>query len=206
MKIKSGASLLSIVLLFVLNNSVDAWHSFYWPRLVVGGQVGYFRISLDEFKNLYSSKWDGIYSGQINVRIFRSNYLTVQCENYKNDNARTGFNDGESPVWQEKFYNIGVRWYSDVSRKWNFFSGLGLTFAEIKEKSGLSVFANQPDQKSTQDGQGFFLELGADYTFFPHVAFVLECEITSVGAGGGPAIIGQSFGGFAFQLGLDFYL
>jgi hypothetical protein len=95
--------------------------------------------------------------------------------------------------------------YRDVSRKWNFYSGLGLTFAEIKEKPNLSVFPNNISIKFTRDGQGFFLELGADYVFLPHLAFLMEIEITSVGEGGSPAIAGQSLGGFAFQVGMDFY-
>jgi hypothetical protein len=198
-----------IVLLFLINliftNPVKAWHSFSLPRVVAGGGAGFFRASLDNINNLYTSKWDGIYTGHANFRLYRLTYLTLQYAKYKNENGKQQNDISGNPIWEETFYNVGVRWYSESFRKWNFYTTLGMTFTKIQEQPGLSVFPNSNENSDSKNGRGFFLEIGADYTIFPHAALFWEIEISSVGEGGVPAIVGHSLGGFAFQAGLNFY-
>jgi len=206
MRKKIVSMFLLLFVIFFIQNSAYAWHSFSLPRVIAGGGVGYFRISLGDFNSLYTSKWDGIYTGHANIRFYGANYLTVQYAKYKNDNAKQENDNSGIPVWEETFYNIGIRWYSESSRRWNFFTALGFTFTKIKEQSGLSVLSNSNENSDSKDGRGFFLEAGANYTIFPHAALFMEIEVSSVGQGGTPAIAKHSLGGFAFQVGLDFYL
>jgi len=205
MKNKFTILIFSLLIIFFVTNPVKAWHSFSLPRVIAGGGGGYFRFSLDDFNNLYTSKWDGIYTGHANFRFYRSNYLTLQYAKYRNENAKQENMNSGSPLWEETFYNVGVRWYNENSRKWNFYYTLGLTFTKLKERPGLSVFPNSNENSDSKDGRGFFLEIGADYTIFPHAAFFIEMEISSIGQGGVPAIARHSLGGFAFQAGLDLY-
>ncbi len=205
MKNKLAVALLMILFTFLFTNTVSAWQSYFLPRVIAGGGAGYFRISLDNCNNLFRSKWSGIYSGHVNLRFYRSNYLTIQYEKYRNDNAKEEFKTPISPLFEETFYNVGVRWYSEPTRKWNFYTSLGLTFTKIIEKPGLSVFPNSETNSNKKDGRGFFAEFGADYSIFPHAAFFMEIEASSVGEGGMPGFVGQSLGGFAFQAGIDFH-
>ncbi|MDW7681889.1 MAG: hypothetical protein SCK70_15105, partial [bacterium] len=102
-----------------------------------------------------------------------------------------------------EFINFGVRWYSDTAGKWNFYTGLGLTLITVEEQAGLSLFVNSSsDQKK---GRGFFLELGTNFQFLPHLAWLVELEMTSAGEGGMPGFVGHSIGGYTFQTGLEFY-
>jgi hypothetical protein len=205
MKSKIKVIVFLFLIILISTNPVKAWHSFSLPRIIAGGGAGFFRISLDNFNNLYTSKWGGIYSGHANLRFYRSNYLSIQYEKYKNDKANEEITSPINPVWEETFYNVGVRWYSETTRKWNFYTTIGLTFTKIKEQAGTSLFPESNESSDNKDGRGFFAEFGANYTIFPHAAFFIEMEVSSVGEGGVPAIAKHSVGGFAFQAGLDFY-
>jgi len=205
MKNKLGFIVLILLIILFSTNPLKAWHSFSLPRVIAGGGAGFFRISLDAFDHLYTSKWDGIYTGHANFRFYRLNYLTLQYAKYRNEKAKQENLTSNSPLWEEMFYNIGVRWYTESYRKWNFYTTLGLTFTKIEEKPGLSVFPNSNENSGSKDGRGFFLEIGTNYTILPHASLFMEIEISSVGEGGIPAIVGHSLGGFAFQTGLDIY-
>jgi len=191
----------------LLIRTAFAWDTFLLPKAVAGASAGYFRISLDDFNKIYASRWNYIYGAHVNVRVYRSYYLTLQYEKYKTDKMKQGmeFSSGNegAPVWDEQFINVGIRMYSSSVSRWNFYSGLGLTFITVKEKLGWSVFENDPSTK--RRGDGFFFELGADYIILPHVALFAEFEITSAGEGGTPGFVGYSLGGYAFQIGIDFY-
>ena len=110
--------LLIMLLIFVVGD-VSAWTTYSLPKVIAGGSVGYFRISLDNFDRIYKSRWDNIYAAHANIRFYRSNYLTVQMENYENGNFKAT-ETTEGANWRERFINVGVRWYPDIIRKWNF--------------------------------------------------------------------------------------
>jgi len=205
MKNKLPVLMLALFITLFVTNPAKAWHSFSLPRIIAGGGAGYFRISLGRFNDHYASNWSGIYSGHANLRFYRANYLTVQYAQYRNEKAKAENQSEVSPVWEETFLNVGVRWYSERTRKWNFYTTLGLTFTKIKEQPGTSLFIESNENSDSKDGRGFFAEFGANYTIIPHAALFIEMEVSSVGEGGVPAIAKHSVGGFAFQAGLDFY-
>ena len=206
MKYKLTGIICVLLITLFVTNPVKAWHSFSLPRVIAGGGAGYFRISLDNCNNQYTSKWSNIYSSQVNFRFYRSSYLTLQYEKYRNEKANEEFKTNITPFWDETFFNVGIRWYSESRRKWNFYTSLGLTFTKIKEQPGLSIFPSSNENNNTKDGKGFFAEIGTDYVIFPHAALFIELELSSVGEGGMPGFVGQSTGGFAVQAGLDLYL
>lgn len=192
-----GLSLLEI------NEANCAWSFFRVPRVVLGGSTGYYRASLDNFSRYYDSRWDIYYSGQISARLFRMNYLTLQYARFQKSNEVESLGKAE---WNERFINVGVRWYGEGQKRWRYYAGFGFTFIHIEEKPGFSLLApNNPNEVST-NGSGFFLELGADYIILPHVALNLELEVSSAGEGGTPGFEGSSLGGYAFLAGINFHL
>lgn len=187
-----------------LKEARGAWPSFRIPRLIMGASTGYFRISLDKFSKFYDGRWDNYNSGQLSVRVYRSNYLTVQYARFqKRAEVNTNFFTGEAE-WKERFINVGIRWYGETRRRWRIYSGFGFIFIKVEERAGLVL---DPDNNNdvTTDGSGFFLEFGVDYIILPHVGLNLELEASSAGEGGTSGIIGSSLGGYAFLTGLNIH-
>ncbi|MFZ5517159.1 MAG: hypothetical protein ACOY90_11005 [Candidatus Zhuqueibacterota bacterium] len=176
------------------------------PRVITGGTVGYFRVSLDNFNDLYSSRWDTYYSGQVSVRFYHSTYASFQYATFTTAGKTVtveGANLTGQADWQETFMNIGLRRYSDTNRKWRFFTGVGFIFIDIEEAAGISIFANKNSTDTRTKGSGFYLEIGGDYRFIPHAAIGWEIEANSAGEGGNPGFAGSNLGGLAFQVGLS---
>lgn len=187
--------------IFAIAEANGAWLFLKIPRVILGGSTGYYRASLDNYTRYYDSRWDIYYSGQTSIRIYRMNYLTLQYARFQKINEA---NDSEAE-WNERFINVGVRWYSEGRKRWRYYAGFGFTFINIKEKSGFSLLdPNNPNDVST-NGSGFFLEIGGDYIILPHVALNLELEVSSAGEGGTPGFEGSSLGGYAFLAGLNFH-
>jgi len=177
------------------------WDSFRLPTVVAGGSIGYFYVALDDFRALYTTRWDKIYSGHFDVRVYRGIYLSVQYERYRNNNMKPQFNETGNAYWEERFINVGVRRYADIVGKWNLYTGLGLTFISIDETPGLSVFENDTNGKS--EGNGFYFEIGSHRTLMSNLGLFLEFEITSAGEGGTPGFVGHNIGGYNFSCGID---
>lgn len=197
-----------IFIIFIFQvNSAFSWSSFMLPRFIGGVSAGYFRISLDDFDKVYSSRWNETYGANFNVRFYKSTFATLQYSQYHNDDFRQSIavshDISDGAKWNQKIYNIGIRWYSDSRGKWNFYSGFGLTFIDISEPAGISVFENVTADDN--DGRGFFLELGFEYIILPHVSVGFEFEASSAGEGGTPGFVGHSIGGYTFQLGTSFH-
>jgi len=176
------------------------------PRVIAGGTIGYFRVSLDNFNDLYSSRWDTYYSGQVSVRFYHSTYACFQYATFTKAGKTVtiaGTDQTGQAEWKETFMNIGLRRYSDTNEKWRFYTGVGFIFIEIEEAAGISIFANKNTTDTRTEGSGFYLEIGGDYRIIPHVAFGWEIEANSAGEGGNPGFAGSNLGGLAFQLGLN---
>ncbi len=185
-----------------INEAQATWSFFRVSRVVFGGSTGYYRASLDNFTRYYDSRWDIYYSGQISTRLYRMNYLTLQYARFQKTNEVGSISTAE---WNERFINIGVRWYGEGRKRWRYYAGFGFTFIHVEEKSGFSLMApNNPNDVST-DGSGFFLEIGADYIILSHIALNLELEVSSAGEGGTPGFAGSSLGGYAFLVGVNFH-
>jgi len=206
MRKKLMLSVLILLNIFAINELNGAWSYFRIPQVVFGGSIGYYRASLENYTRIYDSRWDNYYSGQMSVRVYRTNYITLQYARFqKTTEVNDQFPSGEAE-WNERFINVGVRWYSETRKRWRYYAGFGFTFINVKEKAGFSLLApNNPNDVST-DGSGFYLEIGGDYIILPHVALNLELEASSAGEGGTPGFVGSSLGGYAFLAGLNFHL
>lgn len=195
-------SVLIGLIMFSFNEARAQWSLLRIPRVIFGGSTGYYRASLDNYTRYYDSRWDAYYSGQASVRVYRMNYLTLQYARFRKTNQVGSVSEAE---WNERFINVGVRWYNEGRKRWRYYAGFGFTFINVKEKAGFSLLApNNPNNVST-DGSGFFLEIGGDYVILPHVALNLEIEASSAGEGGTPGFVGSSLGGYAFSVGLNFH-
>ena len=69
--------ILFFLLLKIIPDLTNAW-PLYYPRVIVGGSAGVLRNSLDNFSKYYDSRWDLYYSGNINIRVYRTTFATVQ--------------------------------------------------------------------------------------------------------------------------------
>lgn len=195
---------LGLLITFATTNVRGQWSDFRIPRIICGGSTGFFRVSLDNFSTYYNSRWGNYHTGQVSVRVYRGNYLTVQYGRFqKTADVNTQLFSGKAE-WNERLINLGIRWYAETEKRWRFYSGFGFVFVKVEEKPGLLLKPETTDDVST-NGSGFFLEIGADYIIFPHIALNLELEASSAGEGGTPGIIGSSIGGYAFLAGLNFH-
>lgn len=201
------ANLIFIVIIILLwgTPAESQWSRFNPPRAVIGGSAGFYRVSFENFTNIYNSRWDYDYSTQISVRVYRSNYATLQYSRFKKTASISNESLSGEAAWEQRFINIGVRWYSDTQKRWRFYSGFGFAFVSVTEQGGFSVLEPESLADVTTDGSGFYLEIGADYLVIPHVGLNLELEISSAGEGGSSGFMGSSLGGYAFLGGLSFH-
>ncbi len=190
-----------ILLLSLAPETARSWESFRLPRVIAGGSAGYFYLALDDFKSLYSSKWDRLYSGNVNIRVYRGFYLSLQYAQYLNKKAKDDIAASQTVSWDERFVNVGIRRYLDTLGKWNLYSGLGFVFISITELPDATIFENNTDGKTK--GKGFYFELGSRRALLPNLGLFLEFEISSAGEGGTPGFVGYNIGGYAFQCGLE---
>lgn len=197
--------LMALLIPLFAKNAKSQWSRFSQPRAVIGGSAGFYRVSFDNFTDIYDSRWDYYYSSQVSIRIIRSNYATVQYSRFqKARNINTPELSGKA-TWDQRFINVGIRWYSDAQKRWRFYSGFGFSFVSVDEKAGFSVLEPESDKDVSSDGSGFYLEIGTDYLIIPHVGLNLELEISSAGEGGTPGFMGSSLGGYAFLAGMNFH-
>ncbi len=203
MRTKITLSLLLGLIIFSGNEACAQWSLLKIPRVIFGGSAGYYRASLDNYTRYYDSRWDAYFGGQASIRVYRMNYLTLQYARFQKAEE---ISPTETAKWNERFINVGVRWYNEGRKRWRYYAGFGFTFINVKEKTSFSLLASSDPNDVSTNGSGFFLELGGDYMLFPNVGLNLEVEVCSAGEGGTPGFVGSSLGGYAFLAGLNFHL
>ncbi|MDZ7340789.1 MAG: hypothetical protein ONB27_05485 [candidate division KSB1 bacterium] len=180
------------------------WYSF--PRLIAGGSIGLFRASLENFPDLYDSRWGGLYAGQANVRVYKSNFLSVQYGQFRKTATVDLSGLKQQAEWDERLLNVGIRWYAEPYRQWRLYSGFGFNFVQVHEKAHLSLLKPTAATDVTSSGRGFYLEIGTDMVLLPNFGLNLELEVSSASKGGAPGFMGSSLGGYLLGAGLNFYL
>lgn len=198
-------SFLILISIFILGEARGEYSFFNQPRLVFGGSAGFYRTSLDDFTRIYDSRWDYFYSGQISLRVYRANYLTLQYGRFRTTGKIDREISSNEAEWDERFINLGIRWYAESQKRLRLYSGFGFTFVTVEEQVGLSLLAPENPNAVSKDGKGFFLEVGGDYLILSHLALNLEIEISSASHGGSPGFMGSSLGGYAFLAGVNFH-
>lgn len=183
----------------------SGWTWYTFPRLIAGGSAGLFRASLENFPDVYDSRWGGYYSGHANVRIYKAHYLSVQYGQFRKT-ATTDVNGVPAPAeWAERLLNVGIRWYAEPYRQWRFYSGFGLNFVQVQEKADFSLLKPAATAEVASSGRGFYLEVGTDFVLVPNLGLALELEVSSASKGGAPGFMGSSLGGYLLAAGLNFY-
>lgn len=179
------------------------------PRLMVGGDFSAFRISLREFEDMYSSRWGAGLGGFIGIRAFAVHYITFKYGAF-NKSGRKGVEsdsniDFSNARWREQWYKIGLRIHPLPTGKWGSYYGFGISFYDIKETEGLSIFTLKDKEGSREIGSGFYLDAGIDYFMRPEVALFFDVEIASGGVRGRTGFEAMSIGGWRFAGGISFW-
>ena len=176
------------------------------PRLVLGGSLGRFRISYDDFDKIYDSRWDNAFGGFATYMVSAPYNVVVKYRNFsRTDQFTTTDNRKLALEWDEKWYNVGLR-YAVLSRRGfsNYF-GFGFTFMKIEEAGEYSVFS-QEDLGKERDAGGFFIEFGLHYSLMEYLSLFSELEITSAGLEGKSGFEGNSVGGYYVGVGASLLL
>ncbi|MBN1464677.1 outer membrane beta-barrel protein [candidate division KSB1 bacterium] len=181
------------------------------PRAMVGGQTSYFRISVHNFEDVYSSRWGASYGGFAGVRVFGAHYVTCKYGAFqkggKSGAPAPAGEELQNAQWDEQWYKVGLRIHPTVEKKWGSYYGFGLGFFAVEEVEPISIFKPIGDGgTSDQDGgTGFYLEVGIDYFILRKLAAFFELEISSGGTRGRSSFEAMSVGGWLFSCGLSYW-
>ncbi|MBN1543681.1 hypothetical protein JW992_16175 [candidate division KSB1 bacterium] len=200
------------LLIMLSLGSIDPLHAlefapFSQPRFFAGGSGGLFRISLDDFTQLYSSRWGFSPGGSAGIRVYKSNYLVAKYRTFQKNGKTAGIEHQsgqplQSARWQEEWIAVGVRAQPPIVSRGNSYYGFGAAFYRVSESENLSIF----DPADGDTGSGFYLELGLQYFLHHRTASFFEMEVASGGLRGKTGFEGFSIGGFRFALGLSVFL
>lgn len=193
-------------LMLTASHGVAQPYGYFQPRITLGGSAAQFRISLDEFENIYESRWGASYGGFVGVRVFSAHYAllkysTFQKAGKKGIHSQSGL-DLRNAKWDERWYSIGLRVHPPILRKIQSYYGFGVAFFDVDEQPGLSVFQ---DQDENGLGSGFYLELGLEYFPVEKASAFFEFEVASGGTRGKTGFEAFSVGGYRFALGLTLW-
>jgi len=173
-------------------------------RLIIGGNAGIFRISYEGFSRIYDERSGMSPGATALVKIRPPYYVVVKYHQFEKD-AKIIVNNivVDTQEWQEKWYNLGLRYVSYGERRLVSHFGFGFAFFKIDESGPVSVFGRQPGKR---DAGGFFLDAGLEYRFRKYASLGAEFEITSAGIGGTSGFEASSVGGYLFSLGLNWFV
>ncbi|NOY57447.1 MAG: porin family protein [Calditrichaeota bacterium] len=177
------------------------------PNFMLGGSVSQFRITLADFENVYDGRWGPGYGGFAGVRVFSAHYIVLKYGTFqrdgKNGTHESSGLDLKNAHWDEKWYNIGLRVHPPIANKVQSYYGFGLSFFDVNEVEGLSVFNSSSNNDGL--GSGFYMELGLEYFPATRVAAFFEVQVASGGVRGKTGFEAMSVGGFRFALGISIY-
>jgi hypothetical protein len=172
-------------------------------RLVLGGNVGIFRVSYDNFTRIYEKRSGTTLGATGLLKIRVPYYLAVKYRYFEKDGSADVNGVPQPQNWKENWYTAGVRYLSYGDRKLISFFGFGFAFFNIKETGTVSVFGRDPGKRSAS---GFFLDGGLEYRFSKFASLDFEIEVTSAGLEGKSGFEGSSVGGYLFSLGTKLFV
>lgn len=170
-------------------------------KLIVGGSAGIFRISYDDFPELYDGRSGFTYSGQALYKVFAPYYVVAQLNSFKKDGDLDS--TGKAIQWRQRGINIGVRYISYRERKLVSYFGFGFVFYQIKEEGALSLFESGDDSRNAT---GLFLDGGLEYRFVQRASVFFDVEVSTAGLKGKSGFQGNSVGGFSVGLGMNLFV
>ncbi len=203
-----------LVLTLALPTALKAqWDSYQsqekiQPRLMLGGGMAMFRISLSDFEQVYTSRWGESYGGFVGVRAFGAHYITFKYGSFQKS-GRSGVDpmtgkNLQNAKWDEQWYKLGLRIHPPVEQKWGSYYGFGIAAYDISEVQGVSVFDDTAHDNSGL-GTGFYLEVGIDYFMYKKASLFFDMEIASGGMQGKTGFEAMSVGGWKFTGGVSFW-
>ncbi|MDZ7724038.1 MAG: hypothetical protein U5R06_14820 [candidate division KSB1 bacterium] len=170
------------------------------PRLFLGGDAGLFRISHSDFKEFYTDRWGPSYSATAGVRVYSYYYATFSFGQFNKDGKPNVYptytEEPAEPHWRENWYKIGVQMHPLRQEKWGSFYGFGFALYHIDEKDPVRIY-------SSDRGQGFYMDIGADYKVHETATLYLKISISSGGERDRSGFESRSIGGYRFALGLS---
>jgi len=170
-------------------------------KVIVGGGVGVFRISYDDFSELYDGRSGFMYGGQVLYKVYAPYFLVAKLNIFEKSGVRDS--TGNELNWRQRGINVGVRYVSYRDRKLVSYFGFGFVFYNIKEEGALSLF-NAGD--GSRNATGLFLGGGLEYRFVKRASVFFDVEVSSAGLKGKSGFQGNSVGGFSIGLGMNFFL
>jgi hypothetical protein len=172
-------------------------------RLIIGGHAGIFRISYNNFDDLYDGR-SGLTPGvSAMVRIYAPYYAMLKFHHFEKE-AEVVANGSSLPQrWKENWFNIGMRYHAYNERRVTNYFGFGFAIFRINEAGPASLFGGQPRKR---DASGFFLDGGLEYRFTNYASFYFELEVTSAGIEGKSGFEGSSVGGFWVGVGVNVFV
>ncbi len=205
----------TILLFIVLMTTIAAaqWETYEYrqvqPRMMLGGQIALFRISLSDFEEIYTSRWGESFGGFLGVRAFGAHYITFKYGSFQK-NGRTGKHpetgrDLQDARWNEQWYKLGLRVHPTVENRWGSYYGFGIAAYDITETEELSIFDKSTTEDENELGTGFYLEAGFDYFMHEKIALFFDIEIASGGVRGTSGFEAMSVGGWKFAGGISFW-
>jgi hypothetical protein len=172
-------------------------------RLIIGGNAGIFRVSYDNFTDIYDKR-SGVTLGATGLLKIRAPYYAaVKYRHFEKDGDFVVNNVSQPQNWKENWYNLGVRYLSYGDRKVISYFGFGFAFFNITETGTASVFGRAPGKRNAS---GFFLDGGLEYRFVKYASLSFEIEVTSAGLEGKSGFEGSSVGGFLFAIGANIFV
>jgi hypothetical protein len=173
-------------------------------RLIIGGNAGRFRISYEGFSRIYDGRSGMAPGATVLVKIRPPYYVAVKYHQFEKAAEVIDNNTVvDTRKWEERWYNLGVRYVSYGERRMVNHVGFGFAFFKIDESGPGSVFGPQPGKR---DASGFFLDAGLEYRFLKYLSIGVELEITSAGLEGKSGFEGSSVGGYLVSLGLNWFV
>lgn len=207
---KNGFILICLFVLLLLPQFVLAQFQIaevIQPNVMIGGSASQFRISLADFENVYDGRWGPSYGGFVGIRVFSAHYAVLKYGTFqRNGKAGTHASSGldlKNARWDEKWYSIGLRVHPPIANNFQSYYGFGMSFFDVNEVEGLSVFDSNSSNSGL--GSGFYMELGLEYFPFSRFATFFEMQIASGGVRGKTGFEAMSVGGFRFALGISIY-
>ncbi len=204
--------ILILLLMTILNipvNSNARDYLFNHPRVMAGGDFGLFRISLDQFEDVYTNRWGTSLGGFAGVRVLSGYYLIGKYGQFEKKGKQGAHKyskyDLENANWQEKWYQVGLRVHPPIVKKLNSYYGFGLSFFNVDEVDSLSVFSTQNGTNQNDTGSGFYMELGLEYFPTEILAAFFHFEISSGGIRGKTGFEAMSIGGYRLAAGISFW-
>ncbi len=193
----------------------QGFYAYNQPRVSFGGDAAFFRISFDDFDEIYSNKWGGSVGAFASARFYRSYYAVFKYGQFSKSGKSGTYKDTdfnlENAKWDEKWYKIGVRVHPPIDSKFSSYYGFGIGFFDVKEAVDISIFtvdetATSIKAEADNDlGSGFYLELGIEYFPVPFMAIYGEFDISSGSYNGRPGFEATSVGGYRLSAGIAIY-